>query len=79
MDVPAKQTSDQLSTALGDAVATLWSSIPHDIQHRLFEEVVMRRGEHVRLSLAVYLHDRHPRTCAAIRARAILEPDSLGG
>jgi hypothetical protein len=29
--------------------------------------------------LAVYLHEKHPRTCAALKARAMLEPDSLGG
>jgi hypothetical protein len=33
----------------------------------------------MRPRLAVYLHGKHPRTCAAIMARAMLEPDSLGG
>jgi hypothetical protein len=79
MNLSAKPTSQQLSGALGEAVVRLWSSMPHEIQHRLFEEVITYQGEDIRLPLAVYLHDRHSRTYAAIRARAVLEPDSLGG
>jgi hypothetical protein len=33
----------------------------------------------MRPRLAVYLHAKHPRTCAAVKTRAIPEPDSLGG
>ena len=33
----------------------------------------------MRPRLAIYLHEKHPRTCAAVKARAMLEPDSLGG
>jgi hypothetical protein len=33
----------------------------------------------MRPQLAIFLHDTHPRTCAAIQARAMPEPDSLGG
>jgi hypothetical protein len=25
------------------------------------------------------LHDKHPRTCASLKANAVIEPDSLGG
>ena len=32
----------------------------------------------MRTRLAIYLHEKHPRTCAAVKARAMLEPDSLG-
>jgi hypothetical protein len=35
--------------------------------------------EQTRPQLAVFLHERHSRTCASIKARALLEPDSLGG
>lgn len=74
-----RETSEQVCGALGEAVVEIWSAMPSDVQHRLFETVVNRHGESMRPLLAVYLHDRHPRTYAAIRARAVLEPDSLGG
>ena len=79
MDRPAEQTAEQLCRALGEAVVRVWSSIPHDLQHRLFEDVISHEGEGMRAPLAVYLHDKHPRTHATERARAVLEPDSLGG
>ena len=53
--------------------------MPHDVQHQLFEEVITAHGEAIRPQLAVFLHDKHPRTSASIKARAMLEPDSLGG
>ena len=76
--IPRSFTND-LSHTLGEAVGRIWSSMPQDVQHRLFEAAVMHHGEGVRSQLAVYLHNKHARTCAALRARAILEPDSLGG
>jgi hypothetical protein len=79
MEAAADWNSKYLSTALGDAVVRLWSSMPHDLQRRLFEEVVSRGGEGIKESLATYLHERHPRTHDGLKARAILEPDSLGG
>jgi hypothetical protein len=75
----SRHTSDELSRALGEAIVRIWSAIPHDVQHQLFEDVINHQGESMRPPLAVYLHDRHPRTYAAMRARAVLEPDSLGG
>ena len=65
--------------ALGHAIARIWSQLPQDIQHRLFEEAVASQGEATRHQLAVLLHDLNPRTCDALKARAIFEPDSLGG
>ena len=65
--------------ALGHAIAKLWSQLPHDIQHRLFEEAVTSQGEAGRHHLAIFLHDLNPRTCDALKARAMIEPDSLGG
>jgi hypothetical protein len=79
MGAPAERDSMVLSSALGDAVAGIWSSMPHDVQRRLFEEVVSRRGEAIKESLATYLHEKHQRTHDGLKARAILEPDSLGG
>ena len=77
--VPPRETSQQLSRALGEAVVGIWSQLPHEVQCQLFEAAVRRQGERTRPQLAIYLHDKHPRTSAGIKARAILEPDSLGG
>jgi hypothetical protein len=70
---------DELSCALGEAVARVWGHLPSDIQHDLFEMAVAAHGEAIRPQLAIYLHERHPRTTSAVLSRAILEPDSLGG
>jgi hypothetical protein len=79
MGVIIHQSSDQLSRALGEAVVKLWSRLPQDVQHDLFEETAALRGDAIRPQLAVFLHDNHIRTRASIEARAMLEPDSLGG
>jgi hypothetical protein len=79
MTAVAIETSDRLARALGDAVVRIWGRLPADLQNQLFEEAVSSHAEQIRPDLAIYLHDKHPRTCAAHRARAMLEPDSLGG
>ncbi len=79
MDVIAHETSEQLSSALGDAVVRIWGRLPPDLQNQLFKEAVTSQDETMRPRLAIYLHEKHPRTCAAVKARAMLEPDSLGG
>ena len=79
MGVILHETSEQLSRALGEAVVKLWSRLPQDIQHSLFEEVATLHGAEIRPQLAVFLHDKHARTRASLEARAMLEPDSLGG
>jgi hypothetical protein len=71
--------TQELSRALGQAVARCWSSLPQKIQHDLFEAAVRLEGEKVRQQLAVYLHGKHERTVDGVQARALLEPDSLGG
>jgi len=75
----AQQTSEQLSRALGEAVIKIWGHLPNALQSRLFQEAVDCQDVHMRPRLAVFLHAKHPRTAAARKARAILEPDSLGG
>ena len=75
----SRNTAELISRSLGDAVVGMWGSLPHDVQHQLFKSVIKRHGESLRWPLAVHLHDRHPRTCDAMRARAVIEPDSLGG
>jgi hypothetical protein len=79
MTLIALEISDQLARALGDAVVRIWGRLPAELQTQLFEEAVSSQDEKIRPRLAVYLHEKHPRTCAAARARAMLEPDSLGG
>jgi hypothetical protein len=79
MDVIPCDTSEQLSRALGEAVVRIWSQLPHDVQCHLFKETVTSRGEGTRPQLAIFLHEKHQRTSASIKARAMVEPDSLGG
>jgi hypothetical protein len=79
MVVIASENSDQLYRALGEAVVKHWSQLPHDTQRFLFEQAVGSGGERMRPPLAIFLHGKHPRTCAAIKSQAIAEPDSLGG
>lgn len=46
---------------LGTAAAKLWADLPRDVQEQLFETAVPDDLA-VRNSLAVFLHERHPRT-----------------
>jgi hypothetical protein len=71
--------TDHLSGALGEAVVKMWARLPHSVQHDLFEEAVTSRGETIRPQLALFLHEKHPRTAAPLLERACIEPDSLGG
>ena len=64
-------TTDRISRALGDAVVRMWAGLPHDLQSRLFDEVVSENQD--------MLHEQHPGTRAGKQSRAIIEPDSLGG
>jgi len=70
---------ERLSQALGEAVIRLWSRLPQDVQHDLFEQALASQGEALRSQLAVFLHGKHTRTSDSIKARAMPEPDSLGG
>ncbi len=59
--------NEQFALALGAAVIKAWGRLPQDIQHVIFEEAVSaghrgERDESLREQLAVFLHDRHPRT-----------------
>src|SRR5262249_54574514 len=55
-------TANQFTRVLGEAVIRLWSNLPQAVQNRLFQEAVTSHGESIRLPLAVFLHDKHPRT-----------------
>src|SRR6266513_1560654 len=70
---------DQLTRALGEAVIRIWSNLPQDVQNHLFQEAVTSHGESIRAQLAVFLHDKHPRTSDPLgNPREMMEPDSLG-
>ena len=73
------ETQEQSFRVLGEGVARVWSRLPQELQHHLFEAAVASHGESVRQQLAVLLHHRHPRTSDSIKIRAMPEPDSLGG
>jgi hypothetical protein len=68
-----------LLLALGKAVTAIWSNLPQDVQHELFEHAVAAQDDATRGRLAVFLHAIHFRTTDGIKACAIPEPDSLGG
>jgi hypothetical protein len=73
----AKGTDEQFICVLGEAAVRLWSYLPPEVQHELFEEAISSAGERMRHHLALFLHEHHARTDA--RTHAIIEPDSLGG
>jgi hypothetical protein len=52
---------------LGAAVVRKWADLPRSIQEALFEEAVLvghrsQRDENLREQLALFLHNKHPRT-----------------
>jgi hypothetical protein len=80
MDTIPRDTADQLTRALGEAVVRIWSELPQDVQHHLFEEAITSTGEAIRPQLAVFLHEKHERTADPLgKPREMIEPDSLGG
>jgi hypothetical protein len=52
---------EQFSKLLGQAALTLWPDLPRTVQEQLFETAVPA-DDAVRNNLAVFLHERHPRT-----------------
>ena len=79
MHTLSKETVDLFSRALGDAVVRLRSQQSQDIQHRLFEETLNAGPAEMRAQLAQLLHGKHVHTSAGVAARAIVDPNSLGG
>jgi hypothetical protein len=58
---------DRYAAALGNAVIATWGELPKDVQQMLFEAAVIaghhtERDESLREQMAVFLHERHPRT-----------------
>ena len=80
MDTISRDTGEQLTKTLGEAAVRIWSSLPQEVQHQLFEEAVNGGGETIRTHLAVFLHEKHPRTSDPLgHKREMIEPDSKGG
>ena len=77
MATMVKGTEEQLTHALGAGVVQIWSYLPPDIQHELFEEATTCLGErHAASTRAVPARPSRPHRR---RTRGMLEPDSLGG
>jgi hypothetical protein len=60
-------TAARYFLVLGAAAADLWSELPQELQHLLFERAVTlgHQGEHdesLREQLAKFLHEHHTRT-----------------
>jgi hypothetical protein len=63
------ETPERYFLVLGAAAADLWSNLPQELQHTLFERAVVlghkgERDESLREQLAKFLHDHHARTLA---------------
>ena len=54
-------TASEFERLLGHAALKLWPDLPRDVQELLFESAVPTDPT-IRNSLAVFLHDHHPRT-----------------
>lgn len=66
-DQVINDTAARYLLALGAAAADLWSELPQQLQHRLFEHAVVlghqgEADESLREQLAKFLHERHLRT-----------------
>ena len=65
-DQVVNDTAVRYFQALGAATADLWSTLPQDLQHTLFERAVVfghwgEPDESLREQLAKFLHDHHAR------------------
>lgn len=68
-DVACDTDTARYLLVLGAAAAELWSELPQDTQHTLFERAVVlghhnERDESLREQLAKFLHEHHARTHA---------------
>jgi hypothetical protein len=55
------ESASEFERWLGRAALRLWPDLPRDVQEQLFETAVPLDPS-VRNRLAVFLHDRHPKT-----------------
>jgi hypothetical protein len=62
-----EEDSERFGKLLGTAVVELWSSLPQEVQQALFDAAATAGSQQlppdiVREQLAIFLHERHPRT-----------------
>jgi len=62
-------SAERFVRVLGEAALDLWSELPQEIQHQVFERAVVlghktEQDESLREQLAQFLHDHHERTAA---------------
>jgi hypothetical protein len=55
------ESPSEFEQMLGHAALRLWSELPREVQEKLFETAVPLDPV-IRNRLAIFLHDRHPRT-----------------
>ena len=79
MNVLSHESSQLIARTLGEAIVRMWSRLPQDVQHDLFEETMNSLDGSMRSKLAIFLHGKHSRTSGSSAARSMVEPDSLGG
>ena len=56
---------------LGNAAFKLWPDLPRDVQEKLFETAAPTDAA-IRNSLAIFLHDHHPRTAHPPKPTALV-------
>jgi hypothetical protein len=66
----AVNTPTGCEALIGHTCLNLWSRFPRDVQELIFETAVEGRDE-LRHELAVFLHERHPRTAHPPKPTAI--------
>ena len=71
-----KGANEQLTTALGKGAVEIWSELPPEVQHSLFEAAVASLGEETRHDLALFLHEHHART--DLQGHNTVDSDRLG-
>jgi hypothetical protein len=74
MDLSSVDMREKAIRRMGEAVVRVWSELPKDVQHQLFEAAVGPGEDEVRAELARFLREMHVRTTDALKARALWSP-----
>jgi len=64
------EITGEFERLLGQAALRLWPDLPRDVQEKLFETAVPVDPV-VRNRLAIFLHDRHPKTAHPPKPREL--------
>lgn len=57
---------EKCEAIIGRVALELWFRFPRDVQEMIFE-IAVEGNDELRQSLAVFLHDRHPRTAYPVK------------